>query len=129
MRTKIRRQIWIVSLLALVALLAGAPLAAAPHATVKGYVIDSSCTFTKNLKKPISRDCAVACAKAGSPLVIQSDSGVIYWPISDVTPAAAQNDRLMEFAGKRVVATGKMYSKGGSRAIVIEKVEEAPTDK
>ena len=37
-------------------------------ATVKGYVIDSACTFTKNLKKPISPECAQACAKAGSPL-------------------------------------------------------------
>jgi hypothetical protein len=38
--------------------------------SVKGYVLDSACAFTKNLKKPISAECAVACAKAGSPLVI-----------------------------------------------------------
>jgi hypothetical protein len=96
---------------------------------VKGYVIDSSCAFVKDLKKPISSECAVACAKGGSPLVILTDSGIIYWPISGTMPAAGQNDRLMEFAGKRVVATGKVYSKGGSRAIVIENVEAAPTGK
>ncbi len=95
---------------------------------VKGYVIDSSCTFVKDLKKPISPECAVACAKAGSPLVILTDSGIVYWPISGTMPAAGQNDRLMEFAGKRVVATGKVYTKGGSRALVIEKIE-APTSK
>jgi hypothetical protein len=94
-------------------------------ATVKGYVIDSSCTFTKQLKKPISPDCAIACAKAGSPLVIQTAAGVIYWPISSDTPASGQNDKLMSYAGKMVSVTGKVYTRGGSRAIVIDKVEAA----
>jgi len=95
----------------------------APTATVKGYVIDSACTFTKNLKKPISPDCAKACAKAGSPLVILGDDGAIYWPTSDAVPAASQNDKLVPFAGERVVASGKVYNHGGSKGMVIEKVE------
>jgi hypothetical protein len=94
-------------------------------ATVRGYVIDSACTFTKHLTKPISPDCAIACAKAGSPLVIQTVAGVIYWPISSDTPASGQNDKLMSYAGKMVSVTGKVYTKGGSRAIVIDKVEAA----
>ncbi len=93
--------------------------------TVRGYVIDSACTFTKHLTKPISPDCAIACAKAGSPLVIQTAEGVIYWPISGDTPASGQNDRLLSYAGKMVTVTGRVYTKGGSRAIVIEKVEAA----
>ena len=93
--------------------------------TVKGYVIDSACTFTKHLKKPISKECAVACAKAGSDLVIQTAEGTIYWPISADTPATGQNDKLMDYAGQMVSVTGKVYTKGGSRAIVIEKVEAA----
>jgi len=88
-------------------------------ANIKGYVLDSACAFTKNLKKPISPECAVACAKAGSPLVILTDSGTLYWPISDAMPAKGQNERLMEFAGKRVIVTGKVYQRAGSRAIVI----------
>jgi len=91
--------------------------------TIKGYVLDSACAFTKNLKKPISAECAVACAKAGSPLVILTDSGTIYWPISDATPAQGQNDRLLEFAGKRVVVTGKVYQRTGSRAVVIATIQ------
>ena len=91
--------------------------------TFKGYVLDSACAFTKNLKKPISAECAVACAKAGSPLVILADSGTIYWPISDATPAQGQNDRLIEFAGKRVAVTGKVYQRGGSRAVVVATIE------
>jgi hypothetical protein len=91
--------------------------------TVKGYVIDSACTFTKHLRKPISPDCAIACAKAGSPLVIQTESGTIYWPISSDTPATGQNDKLVAYAGKMVKVTGKVYTRGGSKAIVIEKIE------
>ena len=92
-------------------------------ATVKGYVLDSACAFTKGLKKPISPECATACAKAGSPLVILSDSGTIYWPIADTTPSSGQNDRLLPFAGQKVTASGKVFERGGSSALVIEKIE------
>ena len=44
------------------------------------------------------------------------------WPVSDTMPAKSQNDKLLPFAGKRVTARGKMYSKGGSQAIVIENI-------
>jgi len=95
--------------------------------SVKGYVLDSACAFTKGLKKPISAQCAQACAKAGSPLVILADNGTIYWPIADSTPSAGQNEKLLPFAGQRVTAIGKSYERGGSTAIVIEKIEpEAP---
>lgn len=104
---------------------AKASKAATGPQTIKGYVIDSACTFTKHLKKPISPDCAIACAKAGSDLVIQTDAGLIYWPISSETPATGQNDKLMAYAGKMVSVTGKVYTKGGSKAIVIDKVEAA----
>jgi hypothetical protein len=97
--------------------------AAGQSQTVKGYVLDSACAFTKGLSKPISSECAVACAKAGSPLVILTSAGTLYWPISDATPAVGQNARLMEFAGKMVVVKGKVYQRSGSRAIVISSVE------
>ena len=91
--------------------------------SINGWVIDSACAVTKGLEKPISRDCALACAKAGSPLVILSDDGNIYWPISDKTPSSGQNARLLPFAGERVTASGKAYVRGGSHAIVLEKIE------
>lgn len=91
--------------------------------SVTGYVIDSSCAFTKNLAKPISKGCAVACAKAGSQLAILAADGDVYWPISDKTPAAGQNTKLLPFAAQKVNVTGKIYERGGTRAIVIEKIE------
>jgi hypothetical protein len=102
------------------------PLLFGEQKTVTGWVLDSACAFTKGLSKPISRDCALACAKNGSQLVILQDDGSIYWPISEATPAAGQNKRLLPFAGKRVTATGKLYTRGGSTAMVIEKIEAAP---
>lgn len=91
--------------------------------TVKGYVLDSACAFTKNIAKPVSKECAISCAKSGSQLVILTDSGQIYWPISDATPAVGQNEKLMPFAAQKVTITGKVYIRGGSRAIVIDKIE------
>ena len=91
--------------------------------TVKGYVLDSACAFTKGLKQPISKDCAIACAKAGSPLVILTNDGTIYWPIADTTPSSGQNEKFLPFAGQKVTATGKVFQRGGSSALVIEKIE------
>jgi hypothetical protein len=107
-------------------LLVAALWAADPKAkneSVKGYVLDSACAFTKGLEKPISRECATACAKAGSPLVLLAADGTIYWPIADTTPSSGQNDKLLPFAGQQVTAKGKVFERGGSRAIVIEKIE------
>lgn len=97
--------------------------------TVKGYVIDSACAFRNHLSKPISVECALKCAKAGSPLVILTADGTIYWPISADMPATSQNDKLMSYAGKMVTVTGTPYTRGGSRAIVIEKIEAAESSK
>lgn len=97
--------------------------------SVEGYVLDSACAFTKNLDKPISRECALSCAKAGSQLVILANDGSIYWPIADTTPATGQNKRLLEFAGGRVGAKGKLYDRGGSHALVIEQISAAPAAK
>jgi hypothetical protein len=90
--------------------------------SVHGYVIDSACAFTKNLKKPVSPECAQACAKADSPLVILADNGTTYWPTADTSSASGQNQKLLPFAGERVTATGKVYAPGGSMAIVIQKI-------
>lgn len=116
---------------ALVAQLVAAVCSAAdaPTVTVTGYVLDSACAFTKSLSKPISKQCAVSCANAGSPLVILADDGTIYWPIADTTPSSGQNPKLLPYAGNKVTATGTVYERGGSKAIVIEKIEPRATPK
>jgi len=110
------------TLLFSIAALALVCFADTPATTVKGYVLDSACAFTKGLEKPISKECAVSCANAGSALVILAEDGTIYWPIDGATPATGQNKKLLSFAGEKVTATGKVYQRGGSKAIVIEKI-------
>jgi hypothetical protein len=97
--------------------------------TVNGFVLDSACAFTKNLSKPISADCARACAKGGSPLVILANDGTIYWPIADTTPSTGQNEKLLPFAGEKVTASGRVFQRGGSRAMVIENIVAASKGK
>ena len=101
--------------------LAGVAISA--PATVKGFVLDSACAFTKGLDKPISKECATSCANAGSQLVILAEDGTIYWPIAGTTPSSGQNTRLLPFAGQKVIASGTLYKRGGSTAIVIDKIE------
>jgi hypothetical protein len=110
-------------LLVLLAATISLSAADSPTVTVKGYVLDSACAFTKDLSKPISKQCAISCANAGSPLVILADDGIIYWPIAGTTPSSGQNPKLLPFAGDKVIASGKVYQRGGSKAIVIEKIE------
>jgi hypothetical protein len=38
-------------------------------------------------------------------------------------PATSQNEKPLPFAAQRLVASGKVYERGGSRALVIAKVE------
>jgi hypothetical protein len=109
-------------LLVLVAAVLASGVFSAP-VIVKGYVLDSACAFTKGLDKPISRECAISCANAGSQLVILAEDGTIYWPIADTTPSSGQNPKLLPFAGQKVTASGTLYKRGGSTAIVIDKIE------
>src|SRR6266566_9391581 len=108
-------------------LLAAGAFAASPKSeqkTVSGWVIDSACAFTKGISKPGDPECAIACGKAGSPLVlVQDDGATIFWPIEETMPAASQNARLLPYAGKHVTASGKVFARNGTTAIVIEKIE------
>jgi hypothetical protein len=125
MKTRLAELIFMFSLV-VIAVLAMAAAGKNPSA-VEGYVIDSACTYVKNLDKPISSDCAKACAKAGSPLVILASDGKIYWPIDEAMPAKSQNEKLLPYAGEKVEVSGKIFNRGGSRAIVIESVKPAKT--
>jgi hypothetical protein len=97
----------------------------AEQATVEGWVIDSACTYSKNLSEPKSVACAKRCARNGSPLVILTDDKTVLLPIENAVPARGQNVKLMKFAGQRVKATGEIFEHGGSKAIAIEKIEAA----
>jgi hypothetical protein len=101
-----------------------ATLAQGKKATIIGHVYDSACYYTKNISKPISHECAMECAAAGSPLVIVAEDGTVYLPVDKKMPALGQNYRLAKFGGLKVKATGEVYVRKGSTAIVLETIEE-----
>lgn len=92
--------------------------------TFEGYVRDLACLVKfKGALKP-TNGCAEMCARAGSPLIIVTDRGTIYTPISDAIPDASQQARLMPFVGHAVKVTGRVFQRSGIRALVIDQIEE-----
>src|SRR5260370_36641399 len=85
------------SLVCVAALVASAQRPAS--VTVKGYVLDSACAFTKALEKPISRECAISCAKAGSPLVTLAENGTTYWPMPHPPPPPVKHSNAHPVRG------------------------------
>jgi hypothetical protein len=95
-------------------------------ASVEGVVRDVACPIQnhKATATDFNLDCAIACAKAGSPLIILTKEGDIYFPISDQMPDPSQREKLMPFVGKYVRATGTVYTRNGTRTIVIREMTE-----
>lgn len=95
---------------------------------VEGLVRDVACPIQnhKSTATKFSMDCALACAKAGSPLIILTNAGDIYFPISDDMPDPSQREKMMPFVGKYVRATGKVSQLKGTRTIAIEEIKEMP---
>jgi hypothetical protein len=95
-------------------------------ATIEGLVRDIACPI-QNLEASathLSMKCLLACARKGSPLVILTKGGDLYFPISDKMPDEDQRQRLMPFLGKYVRASGIAYERNGTHAIVISEIKE-----
>ena len=96
-----------------------------PVTTVVGYVRDSGCVHRfHEVVKPLPNGCVEACVRAGSPLVILTKSEQVYHPISSEMPDVDVRQKLLPFVGKLVKVSGHVYSRGGSDAISVEKIEE-----
>ncbi|MGH9712721.1 MAG: hypothetical protein ACRD5M_05405 [Candidatus Acidiferrales bacterium] len=94
--------------------------------TVEGLVRDIACPIQvkRTSATKFNIECALECAKQGSPLIILTKAGVIYTPISDSMPDKDQRQRLMPFVGKYVKATGQLYEREGTHAIAIKEIKE-----
>ena len=93
--------------------------------TFQGYVRDLACLMKFNEVLKPTNDCALMCARAGSPLVIVTKDGVIYTPISDSIPDTSEREKLMPLVGSYVEVTGEMYQRPGIKAIVIQQIKKA----
>ena len=95
-----------------------------PTKTIEGYVRDSGCVHRfHEVVKPLPNGCLEACVRAGSPLVILSKNEEVFHLISPEMPDVDIRAKLLPFAGKLVKVTGKVYDRGGSKAIAVEHIE------
>jgi hypothetical protein len=94
--------------------------------TVEGLVRDIACPIQvkRTTATNFNLECALECAKNGSPLIILTKAGTIYTPISDSMPDKSQRERLMPFVGKFVKVTGQLYEREGAHAIAIKEISE-----
>jgi hypothetical protein len=93
--------------------------------TISGYVRDMACLMKFNEALKPTNDCALMCARAGSPLVIVTKKGAIYVPMSATIPDPSQRKKLMPLVGSYVKITGEMYQRSGIKAIVVEQIKKA----
>lgn len=97
--------------------------------TIHGYVRDIACLMKYNEALKPTNDCALMCARSGSPLIIVTKKGTIYTPISESIPDTSQREKLMPFVGDYVEITGEMFQRAGLKAIVIEQIKKADDTK
>jgi len=93
---------------------------------VEGLLRDVACPIQNLDSKPtnMSRKCVQDCVKGGSPLVILTQDGRLYFPISAKMPDTDQRQQLMPFVGKYVRASGIVFERTGTHAIVITEIKE-----
>ena len=94
--------------------------------TIEGLVRDVACPIQNldNHATSLSLKCVQDCVRGGSPLVILTPDGRLYFPISAKMPDADQRQELMPFVGKYVRASGIVFERTGTHAIVITEIKE-----
>jgi hypothetical protein len=94
--------------------------------TIEGLVRDVACPIQNldNNAKSMGGKCVQDCVKGGSPLVILTQDGRLYFPISAKMPDTDQRQVLMPFVGKYVRASGIVFERTGTHAIVITEIKE-----
>jgi len=63
-----------------------------------GYIVDEACSGKKEMLGNVT--CAQNCIKRGSPAVLVTDDGAVH--------KIADQDKVKEYAGKKVTITGSM---------------------
>ena len=94
--------------------------------TIEGAVRDLACPVQNPAGTPSNFDlkCTLDCVKHGSPIIILTKDGLIYFPISEDMPDSDQREKMMPYVGKYVQATGAVFERNGTRAIAITQIKE-----
>jgi hypothetical protein len=94
--------------------------------TIEGAVRDLACPVQNpaGTAESFSLQCTLDCVKHGSPIIILTKTGLIYFPISAYMPDSDQREKMMPFVGKYVQATGPVFTRNGTHAIAITQIKE-----
>ena len=94
--------------------------------TIEGAVRDLACPVQNPAGTALSFSlkCNLDCVNHGSPIIILTKDGVIYFPISADMPDSSRREEMMPFVGKYVQATGAGFERKGTRAIAITEIRE-----
>jgi hypothetical protein len=97
-----------------------------PTVAVEGLVRDIACPIQNKQAsaRTFNMKCVLDCVRKGSPIVIQTDDGILYLPISSSMPDEDVRPRLLPFVGKYVRVQGQVFERQGSRAITIQDITE-----
>lgn len=108
------------------------PVAKAQAAAAEGQtvtftadVVDLSCKIVNNASGPEHVQCAQVCADKGQPLGLLTTDGKFYVPVNAGMGADGENKRLRPLAEQRVRVTGRVITRAGMNAVVIEKIAKA----
>jgi hypothetical protein len=93
--------------------------------TVKGQVIDQSCYrmdkanmgLDHKMPKGETKDCAIACAKAGRPMAILTSDGKVYELSGGL--AADKNAKIIPHIGHTVEVTGDVMDHGNGQLMIM----------
>ena len=94
--------------------------------TIEGAVRDLACPVQNpaGTATSFSLQCTLDCVRHGSPIIILTKNGLIYFPISRNMPDSSQREKMMQFVGKYVQATGPAFERNGTHAIAITQIKE-----
>jgi hypothetical protein len=94
--------------------------------TIEGAVRDLACPVQNPAATATNFDlkCTLDCVRHGSPIIILTQDGSLYFPISADMPDSSQRAKMMPFVGKYVQATGAVFERKGTRAIAITQIKE-----
>jgi hypothetical protein len=106
----------------------GAP-AFAKTETVKGQIVDEGCykmdksnaAVDHKMPKGDTKDCAIACAKAGRPMAVLTADGKVYEIAGGL--AADKNAKIVPHVGHTVEITGDVMDHGDKMMITADSLK------
>jgi hypothetical protein len=103
--------------------MAGAEAAPGQKVTLVGEVLDMDCYMNEGLHGKTHQACAVVCLNNGSPVGLLTDDGKAYFLTADKDKTKYYT-RVRGWAGRRVIITGEILSRGGEICLNVEKAKK-----